>query len=74
MDDSNGSSDPQRSSAQEFEAHAQQKEPGIVREFWDFLRDNKKWWLLPLVVTLLALSGLVIATSTGLAPFLYTFF
>ena len=74
MDDSNGSSDSPRSNAQEFEAQSQQKEPGIVREFWDFLRDNKKWWLIPILVVLLLIGVLVILAGTGAGPFLYTFF
>ena len=73
MGDSNGPDGEPRSSAKEFEAQAQHKEPGIIREFWDFLRDNKKWWLLPLVLTLLGLSGLIMLASSGLGPFLYPF-
>ena len=46
-----------------------------VREFWDFLRTRKKWWLLPVVLILGAL-GVIIAAAEGsaLAPFIYTLF
>ena len=32
---------------------AAESRPGLVREFWDFLKDSKKWWLTPIVVCLL---------------------
>ena len=47
---------------------------GLLRELWDFLRDNKKWWLLPILVLLLLLGLLTVLASTGLAPFIYTLF
>jgi len=47
----------------------------ILREFWSFLRVRKKWWLAPILFTLLAL-GLVFILTEGsaLAPFIYTLF
>jgi len=55
--------------------HAEAKAPGLVREFVDFLRHNKKWWLIPILVVLL-LAGLIIVfgASSPLAPFIYTLF
>ena len=56
---------------------ADQSEPpriGIVREFWDFLRNNKRWWLTPIVVVLLLLSLLVVLGGGPAGAFLYTFF
>lgn len=47
---------------------------GIVREFWDFLMFNKKWWLLPIVAVLLLLGVLLVLSSTAAAPFIYTLF
>ena len=48
---------------------------GVVRELWLFLRERKKWWLLPiLVVMLLVGSLLVFAQGSALAPFIYTIF
>jgi len=51
------------------------KRRGIVREFWDFLRNRKKWWLAPIIV-MMALVGalLVFAQGSALAPFIYTIF
>jgi hypothetical protein len=48
---------------------------GVVRELWLFLKERKKWWLLPiLVVMLLVGSLLVFAQGSALAPFIYTIF
>ncbi len=60
----------------EFErAAAQQGKGGLLGDFWGFLKHNKKWWLLPLLVTLVVLSLLIFLSSgTGLAPFIYTLF
>ncbi len=47
----------------------------IIKEFWDFLKIRKKWWLGPIVVLLLLLGLLVIFTeSSALAPFIYALF
>jgi len=47
----------------------------IIREFWEFLRVRKKWWLAPIVIFLLVLGGLLIfAKGSVLAPFIYSLF
>lgn len=47
----------------------------IIREFWEFLRERKKWWLLPIVAFLLVLGGLLVfAKGSALAPFIYSLF
>jgi hypothetical protein len=56
------------------QAAAQQGGNGIFSEFWAFLRYNKKWWLLPIMVVILLLGVLVFLGSTGAAPFIYTLF
>jgi len=59
----------------EFEkAAADHKDKGIVGELWEFLRDNKKWWLLPIIIVLLLFGLIIFLAGTGLAPFLYTVF
>jgi hypothetical protein len=50
------------------------RRPGLVGEFWEFLRQNKKWWLLPIIVVVLAMGALLFVASSGVAPFLYTIF
>jgi hypothetical protein len=57
-----------------FREGAAAPRPSLVREFWDFLMTNKKWWLLPILVALLLLGLLAILGGTGLAPFIYTVF
>ena len=47
----------------------------IIKEFWDFLRVRKKWWLAPIAIFLLLLGGLlVLAKGSALAPFIYSLF
>lgn len=58
----------------DFEAQADRRQGGVISEFWSFLRENRKWWLVPMLVVLLILGLLVFSASTGLAPFIYTFF
>lgn len=43
-------------------------------EFWYFLRQNKKWWLLPIVIILVTFGVLVFLSGTAAAPFIYTLF
>ena len=63
-----------KDSTAKFDDLAQQKRPSLALEFWYFLKYNKKWWLLPILVTLLLLCLLVLVGSSSLAPFLYTVF
>jgi hypothetical protein len=47
----------------------------LVREFFLFIKHEKKWWLVPLIVVLLLVGALLIlAQSSPLAPFLYPLF
>jgi len=47
----------------------------IIKEFWEFLRVRKKWWLTPIVLFLLLLGFLIIFTEgSALAPFIYALF
>ena len=47
----------------------------ILKEFWEFLKESKKWWLLPIVVFLLMLGVILVAAKgSALAPFIYTLF
>ena len=47
----------------------------FIKEFSDFLRERKKYWLLPIIIVL-ALFGILIVLSQGsaIAPFIYTIF
>ena len=46
----------------------------IVGEFWAFLRESKKWWMLPIIVALIFLAVFALLASTPIAPFVYTLF
>ena len=47
----------------------------ILKEFWDFLKERKKWWLLPVVVFLVLLGALLfVSQGSALAPLIYTIF
>ena len=59
----------------EFEkAAAEQQSESLISEFWAFLKQNKKWWLLPIVIVMLMLGVLIFLSSTAAAPFIYTLF
>ena len=47
----------------------------FLKEFWEFLRERKKYWLLPIIIVL-ALFGILMVLSQGsaVAPFIYTIF
>ena len=48
---------------------------GLVREFWEFMKVRKKWWLLPIIVALVLVGSLLVfAQGSALAPFIYTIF
>jgi len=48
---------------------------GIVTELWIFMRQRKKWWLLPVVLAMLVVGSLMVAAQgSALAPFIYTIF
>jgi hypothetical protein len=57
-----------------FAREASAKQSGFMKEFWLFLRANKKWWLTPIIAILLLLGVLVVLGSTAAAPFIYTLF
>jgi hypothetical protein len=57
-----------------FEELSGQERPSFIAEFWEFLRQNKKWWLTPIAVVLLLFGALMILSSTAAAPFIYTLF
>ncbi len=47
----------------------------IIKEFFLFVKQEKKWWLVPLITVLLLVGALIVfAGSSPLAPFLYPLF
>jgi len=57
-----------------FEEQAAKAGSGFFTEFWVFLKENKKWWLLPILLAFLLMGVLLLASGTGAAPFIYTLF
>ncbi|MFT4571162.1 MAG: hypothetical protein ACI8TX_001111 [Hyphomicrobiaceae bacterium] len=57
-----------------FSAEANEQQVGIVGEFTDYLRHNKKWWLTPIIIVLMMVGALVVFGGTAAAPFIYTLF
>ena len=47
----------------------------FLKEFWDFLKERKKYWLFPILFVLLIFGGLIILSQgSAVAPFIYTIF
>ena len=65
---------PKPTAKSEFEQEAEQGDIGFLQEFWLFLRENKKWWLIPLIGSLLLIGLISFFAASGAAPFIYTVF
>tara|TARA_S200000501_G_C20790412_1_gene729244 strand:- start:37 stop:186 length:150 start_codon:yes stop_codon:yes gene_type:complete len=47
----------------------------FIKEFWEFLRFRKKYWLLPIIIILVIFGGLIVLSQgSAVAPFIYTLF
>ena len=47
----------------------------LFKDLWGFMKERKKFWLLPIILILVALGGLlVLAQGSAIAPFIYTLF
>jgi hypothetical protein len=47
----------------------------FIKEFWEFLKERKKYWLLPIIIILTLFGGLIILSQgSAVAPFIYTIF
>jgi hypothetical protein len=58
----------------DFAAEASKARPSLVREFAEFLAENKKWWLAPILLAVLIAAALVVLGGTAAAPFIYSLF
>jgi hypothetical protein len=63
-----------RGQQDDFVKQAAGRRRGLIGEFTDFLMDNKKWWLGPIILSILLLGGLALLGGTAAAPFIYTLF
>lgn len=67
--------EPMRENAKsDLEKAAAAPEPGIITEFRHFLRTNKKWRLLPIIVAVLLLLGLLVVMPSSGTPLIYTLY
>ncbi len=47
----------------------------LMGELWGFMRERKKWWLLPVIIVMVVVGTLLVfAQGSALAPFIYTVF
>jgi hypothetical protein len=47
----------------------------LIKDLWGFMRTRKKFWLAPIIVTMLLLGALIVLTQgSAVAPFIYTLF
>ena len=70
------SNDPTQSAKAQadFAQQAQEQSPGIVREFLQFLVENKKWWLIPILVAVGLIALLVALSASPVSVFIYPLF
>ena len=62
------------STPNEFEQAAGQRTPTLVEELVSFFLENKKWWLIPIVLVMALFGFLALFAGSGAAPFIYTLF
>ena len=74
MTDEPKTTEDRQQQVSQFEQQAEQSQQGIVGEFVDFLRYNKKWWLTPIILVLLGVGVLIAVSGSGAAPFIYQLF
>ena len=47
----------------------------LFKDLWAFMKERKKFWLLPIILSLLLFGALIVFTSgSAIAPFIYTLF
>lgn len=47
----------------------------LIMDLWAFMKERKKFWLLPIIIILLLFGGLIVLTQGSVvAPFIYTLF
>ncbi len=61
-------------SKNKFEQEGDAKPQTLVQEFVQFIVENKKWWMIPILLSFALIGLLVVLSSTGAAPFIYTLF
>ena len=59
---------------QDFLDAAETSSGGLMGEFFGFMKENAKWWLLPFLIVFGLLGIVLVLGTTGAAPFIYTMF
>ena len=57
-----------------FRRQSEGRPKGALAEFLAFILHNKKWWLTPIIIVLIAIGFLAVLGGSGVAPFIYTLF
>jgi hypothetical protein len=57
-----------------LEREVHRRRSGLLAELWGFLRHNRKWWVAPIILAMLAVSAFLVLGSGLAAPFIYTLF
>ncbi|MBT3380684.1 MAG: hypothetical protein HN742_17775 [Lentisphaerae bacterium] len=63
---------PDNESRTAFEDAA--SDPSFLTELWEFLLENRKFWLVPILIVLLMLGVLIVMSNPAVAPFIYRLF
>jgi hypothetical protein len=64
----------QQDSPSTFEEVGNHEQLSLMKELWLMIKENKAWWMIPIVLTLSLVGLLIVLGSTGAAPFIYTLF
>ena len=57
-----------------FEQAGENARAGVITEFWGFLKHNKKWWLLPILLAFVIIGALLVIGGSAAGPLIYTLF
>ena len=58
-----------------FEEAGEEKQVSLLREFMEMLQENKKYWMLPMILVFLLLGlGVLMTSNPAVAPFIYSLF
>ena len=60
--------------SENLEQISRKRRSNFLAELVGFLKENKKWWMIPIILAFALLGVLAIFATTGAAPFIYTLF
>ena len=58
----------------EFQRLGRRRSAGVLREYFDYVRLRKKWWLVPVIVLLLLVGLVLVLGSSAVGPLIYALF